>query len=142
MVSWTCNFLDFSTDQQPSVEMYRDYFLDFNPAYWNKGSCGASFVCQEDDGSQYSITMMLAPENGLCLLYSRRLNGIRDEFCSVGNPTKQTSFIEVGDNLYMPLGSVISPMDALHTLEVFFASPADSPATIQWRNTLDMIWPQ
>ncbi|MDP8078619.1 hypothetical protein [Phocoenobacter skyensis] len=131
------NFLDLPTTDSNDKLMYIDYFLNYDPNKWKKGSGGASFVYIEMD-KIYSLVINEHSKYGFNLMYEPSHNG--NGCYSLGDSSLLNEFIEDNEENFMPVGTYISADKAWLVVEDFLNNPKIASNRIQWVSDDDIEW--
>lgn len=138
-----CNFLDFMSDNAPVPERYRDYFLQYDPDQWRRGSGGGSFVYRDDLGNRWSMVIIEDTGHGISLMsnmLSRSRRG--EEWFTLGNAEKINVFINTKDDIMVPAGSFLDPKEAWLGVEDFLTNPTVRSPRVKWVNSGTLNWPE
>lgn len=143
MSEFKCIFLDHELDVDPALHFYADFFLNYQPSKWQKGSGDGLFSFVSADGYKAELYVLESKDLGISVRYNFRAVGERKgmEFYSVGQSEKMNQVQDFGDDQWVPAGSFIPPAQAWLTVEDFFHHPLEKSFRVRWLSSHEIYWP-
>ncbi len=143
MSEFKCIFLDYDVDENPKLQFYADFFLNYHPSMWQKGGGDGVLSFVSDKGDKSELTVLENKEFGISVRYNFRAAGERRgaEYFSVCDQQKMNHVEDFGDDQIVPAGSFIQPKKAWLAVEDFFKNPLVKSGRIAWLNSDDISWP-
>ncbi len=140
MSEFNCIFLGREVDRSPELSEYAESFLNYSAAEWNRGGgdCVFSYI---EDGLSLAVLVVLHDGKGrMSVRYD--LARARKAYYSIGSKDEMNTIVDVGDDQFVPLGSLVSPLTAWHAVEDFFVRPLEMPGRLHWMNAEEIVWPE
>jgi hypothetical protein len=136
-----CYFLDNEIDENPTPEKYSDFFINYHPSKWKRGSGDAVFSFEDNNNNGAVLSVIESEKLGISVRYNiiKSDRNENSEFYSVGDEAKINLVEDVGDDQFVPIGSFIEPNLAWLTIEDFLSSPLNKSKKIRWVNSKEII---
>ncbi|WP_111460738.1 MULTISPECIES: hypothetical protein [unclassified Pseudomonas] len=143
MSKFYCFFQGPVLVENPQLDSFAEYFLDYKPEKWMGGSGDGVFSFESDSGRSCDLSILESKEYGISVSYNIREPGERrgKEYYSVSNMEKINDIEDVGDDQFAPVGSFLPPQEAWLALEDFFNNPLCKSDRIKWINSDEIAWP-
>lgn len=144
-VGFSCNFLDYKTENHPQPKMYKPFFIEYDSAKWRAGSGGGAFKYFDGKGIEYALIISEDSRFGIMLIYEKwdeNQNKSIGSWYSVSQLNQLSQFVTNEDELDMPKGSYMKPVDAWDAVSGFLENPCSIPRAIQWIDVNDIAWPE
>ena len=140
MSEFNCIILGREVDASPQPSDYAESFLNYSATEWNSGGgdCVFSYI---EAGLSLAALVILHDGNGrMSVRYD--IAGRRKAYYSVASKDEMNTIVDVGDDQFVPLGSLVSPLSAWHAVEDFFVAPLEMSGRLDWMNADEISWPE
>lgn len=143
MPRFYCYFQGPVLVENPRLEYFVDYFLDYAPEKWMGGTGDGVFAFVSDSGDSCDLSILESRKYGISVSYNIRRSGEKrgGAYYSVGNMGKVNDVEDVGDDQFAPVGSFLPPQEAWLALEDFFNNPLCKSGRIKWISADEIAWP-
>lgn len=123
-----------NTNEVTNLAEYEKYFVLYSADDWRAGSGDAVFTYSDQNGDEALLFIVENPNFGISLRYDRRVAGDTKDrsWFSIGNPAKIPEVVDASDDVFVPLGSFLSPLGAWEVVKGFFSTPLNLPAEVKW----------
>jgi len=138
------SFLDVDSGEASDLPRIEGSFIAYTPEQWREGSGDGIFTCTDDEKGVADLYLIDDGKGKVSVRYNHRKNGERSsvEFYSVGDRSRIDTILDVGEDQFVPSGSLIDPRLAWKVLNEFVSSPHEIPQSVEWISSQDVNWPQ
>ena len=138
------SFLGMDSTRASDLPLLESAFIAYTPEVWRAGAGDGMFTCKDEDKGSSDLYLIDDGKGRISVRYNHLDNGQRQgvEFYSVGDRDAIDIIIDVGDDQFVPSGSLIDPVLAWKVLNEFVASPHEIPQSIEWIASEHVSWPE
>ncbi len=138
------SFLDMDSGKASDLPRIESAFIAYTPEQWREGAGDGMFTCTDDEKGVSDLYLIDDGKGQVSVRYNHRNNGERRgvEFYSVGDRSSIDTIVDVGEDQFVPKGSLIDPSLAWKVLNEFVSSPYETPKSVEWIPSQDVSWPE
>ena len=137
------NFLNIDSGSAPDLPKIESSFLAYTPEKWREGTGDGMFTCTDEEKGVSDMYLIDDGKSGISVRYNHRDRGERrgSEFYSIADRKIMDNIIDVGEDQFVPEGSLLAPTVAWMVLNEFVRSPHKLPTCVEWISSQDVKWP-
>ncbi len=127
--------------ENANLDDYSKYFIEYKKEYWDEHGGEGCFKYQSNNGDVI-IFFVDYFGKGISLRYDYNIPNVKEGLCwySVGKKERMQEMVDASSDLYIPLGSCLTPDVAFSVIKDFFIDPLNKSKKIEWVNADDLDW--
>ncbi len=138
----SASFLDLPYVEDASLDSFAAYFKPKHANCWGDKANSGHFKFENGSGGSVILFFARYSESEISLRYDFNIPSVRGGLCwySVGNTDKLDTLVDADTDLYIPLGSCLTPTIAFKVIEDFFRNPLIKSEIVEWVNADHLDW--
>lgn len=128
-------------NKNANLDDYSRYFLEYQKEYWDEFGGEGYFEYQSDNGDVILFFVDYFGK-GVSLRYDYNIPSVKEGTCwySVGEKEKMQEIVDADCDLFIPLGSCLSPEAAFSVISDFFMDPLNKSDKVKWVDADELDW--